>query len=115
LLLTLPFGLYAGWTTCATFVNIAEVAPQLGFERFGLSVPLFGAASIAVATAAAAFVLLRTRGALVYALTVAWALIAILVASQTRGYDQIIVYAASAALALVLLIASSLKLTRHAA
>ena len=115
LFLTLPFGLYAGWTTCATFVNVAEVAPQYGFDRFGLDTPIYAAVSIAAATLAAGFVLIRARGAITYALPVAWALTAIIIAAQTRAYDQIVLYAAAAALTAVIAIAALSKLRARSA
>jgi hypothetical protein len=109
-LVAVGFGMYAAWTLCATFVNIAEVAPQYGFDRFGLSPPLYSALSIAAATALAVLVLWRTGGALAFALTVVWALVAIIVSAQTRGYDGIVVIAAASALGVVAVLTGVLKL-----
>lgn len=97
----IPFGLYAGWTTCATFVNIAEVAPAYGFDRFGLGASSYAIASICAAAVAAGVVLFLTRGNLAFAATVAWALVAIAVAATTRSYPQQIVITAGLALAVV--------------
>ncbi|MBI1252025.1 MAG: hypothetical protein GC189_11185 [Alphaproteobacteria bacterium] len=108
--MTLPFALYAGWTLCATFVNIAEVAPQFGFNRFGLSIPIYGVMSITAAIVLAAFVLWRTHGELAFAATVAWALVAILIAAQMRGYDPRIMIAAAVGLGVVVLATAGLKL-----
>lgn len=94
-----PFAVYAGWTTCATFVNFAEVAPQYGFDRFGLSTELYGSISLVVAAVIALSVLWFSRGQSVYAATVAWALIGILVAARTRDYGDEVTLTASAALA----------------
>lgn len=99
-----PFGLYAGWTVCATFVNIAEVAPQYGFARFGLPIPIYGAASILAAAIVSGVVLWLARGNLVFALTVVWALVAIIIAAQTRGYEGAITIAAGVALAAVVML-----------
>ncbi|MBI1187848.1 MAG: hypothetical protein GC206_11070 [Alphaproteobacteria bacterium] len=105
-----PFGLYAGWTLCATFVNIAEVAPQYGFDRFGLSIPVFGALSLACATAIAAWMLWRTQGELSYAAALLWALIAIIIAGRTRGADDIVLTTAGVSVVVVAVLAFACKL-----
>jgi hypothetical protein len=102
LCLILPFGLYAGWTVCATFVNIAEVAPRYGFNRFELSIAGYAVLSIAVVTAAVAAVLWLTQGNLVFAATAVWALVAIIVAASTRPVDNAVPIAAGAALVAVI-------------
>lgn len=93
---TAPFALYAGWTACATFVNVAEAGPQYGFDRFGLTIPDYGALSIAAAVLLAAAVLRLTRGQPLFAATVVWALVAIAAASVARGHAQIITLSAAA-------------------
>ena len=93
-----PFAVYAGWTTCATFVNFAEVAPQYGFDRFGLSTELYGAISLALAAVVALIVLWQSKGQAVYAATVAWALIGILVAANARRYGVEVTVTAATAL-----------------
>lgn len=102
-LMIAPFGLYAGWALCAAFVNIAEVAPQLGFDRLGLSIPTFGIATIAVTSAIALGVLLLSRGNPVFALTVAWALVAIVVAAVQRDAPRAIHWTSGIAAALLLI------------
>lgn len=103
---TLPFALYAGWTVCATFVNIAEVAPAHGFARLGLSVAAYAMLSIAVLTVIAVVLLWVTGAELAFAATILWALIAIGVAGVQRGADGAVITAAgSAAVAVVLLTA----------
>lgn len=94
-----PFAIYAGWTTCAAFVNFAEVAPQYGFDRFGLLTEIYGAISLAGAALVALSVLWLSKGQAVYAATVAWALIGILVAARVRDYGVEITVTAAAALA----------------
>lgn len=101
LCLVLPFGLYAGWTVCATFVNVAEVAPAYGFARFGLSVPAYAVLSIGVLTTVAAVISWLTRANLAFAATVAWALVAIIVAARQKGFEPSVVMAAGAALVAV--------------
>ncbi len=105
-----PFALYAGWTTCATFVNIAEVLPAYGFDRFGLSVAAFGAASIGAAAIVAGLVLVLTKGSLVFAGTVLWALAAILVAAAERNYGGAVPVAAGLAAALIVMLTAYLKI-----
>lgn len=105
-----PFGLYAGWTVCATFVNVAEVAPQYGFDRFGLSVPAYAVASLAAATILAAIALWLTRGEFAFAATVLWALAAIIVAGRERGADWSVIAAAGAGMAAIILLTAAVRL-----
>lgn len=100
--LVAPFALHAGWPACATFVNVAEVAPQFGFDRFELSVPTDGALSIACATLAAMGALALSRGELLLGTTVVWALAGILVAGVQRGYGAPVMVAAAAGIGVVL-------------
>jgi hypothetical protein len=97
----LPFGLYAGWIVCATFVNIAEVAPGYGFNRFGLSVSAYAVVSLGAAALVAVGVLLLANGNPVFAATVVWALIAIVVAARQRGVPDIVQVAAFAGIVAV--------------
>ncbi|MDX2259238.1 MAG: hypothetical protein NW205_10035 [Hyphomicrobiaceae bacterium] len=101
--LVVPFGLYAGWTVAAIFVNVAEVAPGYGFDRFGLSAGSYAVGSIGVLTGIVLATLWATRGNLTFAATVAWALAAIIVAAFERGYDGAVPVAAGAALGVVAL------------
>ena len=105
-LMIVPFALYAGWTVCATFVNIAEVAPAYGFKRFGLTTAAYAVVSIAGATILASVVLWLCRGQLAFAVTIVWALVGIIVAALQRGASPAVVAAAaSAIIALALLTA----------
>jgi hypothetical protein len=104
LCLILPFGLYAGWTICATFVNIAEVAPGYGFNRFGLSIRGYAVLSLGILTLVVALVSWLTRGNPVFAATVIWALVAIIVAAPARQASPLIPIAAGAAIAAVLVL-----------
>ncbi|MDZ4840889.1 MAG: hypothetical protein SH859_01920 [Hyphomicrobium aestuarii] len=103
-LATIAFGLYAGWKTCATFVNIAEVAPGYGFARFGLGVATYGVLSIAVATVVGGAVLLLTRGTLAYAATILWALAAIAISAMRRDQQSAIVVASVGAIIAVVIV-----------
>ena len=103
-----PFGLYAGWTTAATFVNVATVAPGYGFDRFGLSIPGYAQAIVA-ATAVTALMLWLTRGNAIYAATIAWALVAIIVAGRARGAAPEVLWTAGGALGVVVLLTLALS------
>jgi hypothetical protein len=107
--LLVPFALYAGWTVCATFVNLAEVAPRYGFNRFGLTVPDYAVLSIAVLTVVVAGLLWLTKGNLVLAGTVAWALVAIIAAAYERSHSPKVVLSSGIALALVLALTFTLR------
>lgn len=87
----LPFALYAGWTVCAAFVNVAEVAPACGFNRFGLSVPGYALLSLTILGLVAMILLRLTQGNLPFAATIIWALVAIAVAGVGRGADRSVV------------------------
>lgn len=101
LCLVVPFALYAGWTVCATFVNIAEVAPRYGFDRVGLSAPSYAVLSVVVATGVVALCLWITRGNIVFAGTVIWALTAIIVAAVERDFGYEVRLAAALAIVAV--------------
>ncbi|WP_428407872.1 hypothetical protein [Hyphococcus sp.] len=89
----LPFALYAGWITCATFVNIAEVAPQYGFDRFGLSREFYGVLSLGAALICAVTIFFFSKGQFPYVATVIWALTAIIAAALARDYGREIILA----------------------
>ncbi|NJM35619.1 MAG: hypothetical protein HC850_14005 [Rhodomicrobium sp.] len=101
-IVTLPFAIYTGWTCCATFVNIAEVAPGYGFGRFGLSVPGYAILSLAAAALLASIMLWLSAGQLAFAGTVVWALVAIIAAAATRGAATSVTVTAAIAIVVVL-------------
>jgi hypothetical protein len=104
-----PFGLYAGWTVCAMFVNVAEVAPQFGFNRFGLSVVAYAMLSLAAAPMLAAVIIFLTRGELAFAMTVLWALAAIIVAGRERGADGAFIAASGIGFATIVLVTLAVR------
>lgn len=119
-MLVVPFALYAGWTLCASFVNIAEVAPAYGFARFGLGVEDFAVAALIGAVMLAVLLLLSVRLS-PWALaglggTVVWALVAIIVATLSRegGSNAIMVTAALGATAVGCLAAGLIALRLRA-
>jgi hypothetical protein len=107
----LPFAVYAGWTLCATFVNIAEVAPGYGFDRFGLSAAGYALLSLGVVTALAGVLLWLTKASLPLAATILWALAAIAVAAATRGHDARVIVGALVAGAAVIALSSAIRLS----
>lgn len=111
-LLILPIALYAGWTSCAVFVNFAEVAPGYGFARLGLSREGFAVAALLGATGLAIGVLWATSGQPAYAATVVWALAAIVVAVVLRGEPGSI--AATSALGMIAVTVASWWLRKGA-
>ncbi len=107
--LVLPFALYAGWTVCATIVNVAEVAPAYGFDRFGLSVAGYALLSIGVVGVIALLLVWRTNGNLPFAATIIWALVAIAVAGIGRGANATVIAAALLAAAATAMLACLLR------
>ena len=71
--------LYAGWLTAAAWINAADVLPDYGFGPFGLSPQAFGACVIVAIGLTALAILRASHGNLVYAGTLVWALVAIIV------------------------------------
>lgn len=97
--LVLPgLGLFAGWVTAATWVNLTEVLPRYGFDRFGLEATPFAAGMVAAVTLSAAAFLERTRGNLFYAGAAAWALAAVIAANLERGFGPLVPTAAGVGL-----------------
>ena len=67
-----PIGLFAGWLTAATFVNLASTAKYVG--GLGLSEPSWVLIEVVGAGLVATVVTAGTRGSLPYVAGVAWAL-----------------------------------------
>jgi len=96
-----PFAALAGWLTVASAINLLTVMTKEGLIGAGQALPTALAGIAAAALVAAAF--LRTTRLLIYALPVAWGLVAVFVAE--RGDNPVAAWAALAAAALVLLLA----------
>lgn len=86
-----PFGLYAGWVTAATLVNLAVFLVASGAAISDNVWNIIGVASLLIAAAAAVVVRFRLRHFL-YPVAVAWAATAIAV--KQTGHLAIIVTAA---------------------
>ena len=101
LFVSLPLSIFFGWVTVATFANLAAALKESGV--FDGAEQAWTIALIAVACAVALRVLLISSGNVAYGFTVAWALIAIVVANSIlRGPYPAIVIAASAGTLLAL-------------
>lgn len=86
-----PFGIYAGWVTAATLVNLSVLLKAAGSEMTPQSSKLLGIACLLIAAAAAVAVRFKLRNYL-YPLAVAWAATAI--AINQSGNTALIVAAA---------------------
>ncbi|MBP6003653.1 MAG: tryptophan-rich sensory protein [Pyrinomonadaceae bacterium] len=90
---TAPLGLYAGWVTAATLVNLAILLVSSGSSLSSQAWNILGSALIVVAALAAVIVRWKLRNFL-YPLAVAWAMTAIGV--KQSGNTPIVVAAAFA-------------------
>lgn len=94
LLTTAPFGIYAGWVTAASLVNLAIMLKWANVELSPAGWNAFGAACI-VAAAAAAVAARVWLGNFIFPLAISWAVSAIAV--KQSGNTTIVVAAAFAA------------------
>ena len=94
LLTTAPFGIYAGWVTAASLVNLAIMLKWANVELSPAGWNVFGAACI-VAAAAAAVAARVWLGNFIFPLAISWAVSAIAV--KQSGNTTIVVAAAFAA------------------
>lgn len=96
-----PFAALAGWLTVASAINVLTVMTKRDLIAPDMALPAALAGIAAAALVAAAF--LRTTRLLIYALPVAWGLVAVFVAE--RGDNPIAAWTALAAAAVLLLLA----------
>lgn len=97
-LLWSTLGVYTGWSSVAIWVNFTTALTESGAPIDGTAGVAGQIAVLAGATATAVVLLWRTSGLLSYGLAVAWALVAVVIASAQAGQP---VLAAVAAVALV--------------
>jgi hypothetical protein len=71
-LLPITFGLYAGWLTIATVVNVAAWLVKIEWNGFGISPEIWSSITLLVAIALTAFVTFKIRNS-VFPLPIAWA------------------------------------------
>lgn len=84
-LVRLTFSIYLGWITVATVANAAQTLSASGWEATSPGAAGWGVAMLLAAGAIAAAVTLATRANVAYALTVIWALVAVLVGQRAGG------------------------------
>lgn len=75
----LPFSLFAGWVTAASFVNLQAAMSSSGLANWLLPEKLWTVIILLGLGALATFVINRNRYSVIYGLTILWALIAIMV------------------------------------
>ena len=88
--MVIPFSIYTGWVTVATFANASAFLHQHGLLNVVLT-PAWWAVIMLTAAGVIAARLTFRSGNFPFALTVCWALIAILVANLTREYHAEVV------------------------
>ncbi|MFD5828283.1 hypothetical protein [Lentzea sp. NPDC060358] len=103
-LLWSTLGVYTGWSTVAIWVNLTTALTESGAPITGPAGVAGQVAVLAGATATAVVLLRRTSGLLSYGLAVAWALVAVVVATVQAGQP---VLAAIAVVALVVVAAAT--------
>lgn len=108
-------GLLAGWLTAASFVNLSTAARTAGMmPEHGIGTTLFAVVILlAAGGAAAAIAWLLRRDALWFAVAVAWAFVAVVVANL--GANQVNIPAALAAAGMLALVAAVTWQRRRAA
>ena len=84
LIIKLPISIFLGWTTVALIANIGTALYDSGFSNVLLSDENWTILMMLVGAAIALFVILQSRGNIGYTLTVAWALLGIMVANILR-------------------------------
>jgi hypothetical protein len=97
-IVTLPVSMLAGWISAATFANISSVLAQLGYSSTTLALII-----LAAAAGLATGVIARTRGNMVYTLTVVWALIAIVIANTQRAPNPPVALLATGLIAVLII------------
>lgn len=101
-LVWVPVGVLAGWVSAATFANISSVLNQLEFGYFGMGETNFSIGMICIAALFASSVLYKTKGDVLYGLTIIWALVAIVMANIYRTYNiPVAVFTAAMAVAVI--------------
>jgi hypothetical protein len=99
----LPFSVYLGWITIATIANVAAFLVSINWGGFGINPEIWAVLIIVVALLITLAVIV-TRKDVAYALVIIWALVGI-VANQSSNQNIVTTAEASAAIAVVALIA----------
>ncbi len=80
-LVVVPLALYAGWLSVAVFANVSEVLAAVDVAWFTRDLTRSTLVLLTLATLLAVLGIVSSRGSIAYAATVAWALVAIVVAN----------------------------------
>ncbi len=75
------FGLYAGWVSVASVVNLAAFTVQIQWNGFGFERPIWAMLALVFALLIATLITLKIKN-VIYLLAVIWAFVAILMAHQ---------------------------------
>ena len=111
----MPVSVFIGWVTVACFANTAAALKNDGLLDAGLSETRWTVLMLIAAGGIASWVTLRTRGNAWYALTIVWALVAIVVANTAKAPNRAVALAAAAmaaTLVVVLVRARALSASR---
>lgn len=117
--LRVPLSVYFGWITIATIANVTTLLVDLGWNRFGLSEPVWTVIILAVGLLITSLTTFNNRD-VAYGLVPVWAYAGILwkhldPAAFNRGYPQVIVAAGVSLVVLaVVLVLTALKKDRTA-
>ncbi|MDO5755578.1 MAG: TspO/MBR family protein [Tissierellia bacterium] len=83
-LTAITFGLYAGWLTIATVVNISAFLVSINWNGFGIAPTIWAPLTLAIALIIVLFIAFKLQN-VAYTLPVAWAFFGILKESQSSG------------------------------
>ena len=103
LVIVFPISVFLGWTTVALIANIATALSASGVHDVWLSDQNWTLLMLLVGAVIALFVILQSKGNLGYALTVAWALLGIMVANILRTRDPSVAVVAGGLAAIAIL------------
>jgi uncharacterized membrane protein (UPF0136 family) len=99
--IAVPFPIFAGWLSAATFVGLPSTLVWAQFTAIDPRSDLIAIAAVAGATLLACAVIMASR-ALPYALTISWALTGVIIANIIRDNRPMIVVAAAIAMVIVI-------------
>lgn len=104
-LVRLPFSIYLGWITVATIANVTQLLDYLNWGGWGISPEAWTVIMLIAATAITAAVLF-SRGDVAYGLVIVWAVAGIAIKHAGTPVVTGAAWAATAAVALLIVIAA---------
>jgi len=108
------FGLYAGWLTLATALNISGVLRDFGLAPFDLPDWQYASVVVLAATLVAIPMLMRVRGLVWYAAAAVWGLLGVAVKDIPLGQPEAYVGIVAGVIALILvLLAVNYRRTKY--